>query len=183
MDTSDMKKPSHRQRGFTLLEMLFATVILTIAAAGVFALFGYSMMLSSSQGDHGTRTTEYAQDNMEQLMTLLFSDTASDPTQYPTASSGGVGLTGGGSIDPAHPATGYVDYIAGDGTPVQSSTNAAYIREWLIADDSNSPHQIKTITVMVQKIAEAKGTILPSTTLVSQKACGSPSPPTPACSM
>ena len=169
MDTLDMKVRSKRQQGFTLLEMLFATVILTIAVAGVFALFGSSMMLSSSQGDHGTRTTEYAQDKMEQLMTLTFSDASSDPTQYPTASSGGVGLTAGGSVNPASPATGYVDYIAADGTPSHSSTNAAYIREWLIADDSNTPHQIKTITVMVQKIAEANGVILPSTTLVSQK--------------
>jgi prepilin-type N-terminal cleavage/methylation domain-containing protein len=173
MNAVDMKIPRQRQQGFTLLEMLFATVILTIAAAGVFALFGSSMMISSSQGDHGTRTTEYAQDKMEQLMTLLFSDTNSDPTQYPTASSGGVGLTAGGSINPASPTTGYVDYITPDGTPVQSSANAAYIREWLIADDSNTPHQIKTITVMVQKISEAKGMILPSTTLVSQKTCGS----------
>jgi len=149
--------------------MLFATVILTIAATGVLALFGSSMMVSSTQGDHGTRTTEYAQDKMEQLMTLNFSDTASDPTQYPTAASGGHGLTAGGSINPSSPATGYVDYITGDGTPTQSSTNAAYIREWLVADDGNTPHQIKTITVMVQKITEANGMIIPSTTLVSQK--------------
>ncbi|MGC2322986.1 MAG: prepilin-type N-terminal cleavage/methylation domain-containing protein [Terriglobales bacterium] len=164
-----MKIASQRQQGFTLLEMMFATVILTVAAVGVCALFGSSMLISSTQGDHGTRTTEYAQDKMEQLMTLTFSDTASDPTQYPTASSGGVGLTAGGSINPATPASHYVDYIAGDGTPSPSSTNAAYKREWLIADDNNSPHQIKTITVGVQKIAEANGVILPSTTLVSQK--------------
>jgi prepilin-type N-terminal cleavage/methylation domain-containing protein len=169
MDALDMKTPTQRQQGFTLLEMMFATVILTIAAVGVFALFGSSMLISSTQGDHGTRTTEYAQDKMEQLMTLTFSDTASDPTQYPTASSGGVGLTAGGSINPATPASHYVDYITADGTPSASSTNAAYIREWLIADDSNSPHQIKTITVVVQKIAEARGMIIPSTTLVSQK--------------
>lgn len=167
-----MKISRQRQQGFTLLEMLFAVVILTIAAAGVFALFGYSMLLNSSQGDHGTRTTEYAQDKMEQLMTLNFSDTSSDPTQYPTASSGGHGLTAGGSVNTASPATGYVDYVAADGTPTQSSTNAAYIREWLVANDSNTPPQIKTITVKVQKIAEPNGTILPSTTLVSQKACG-----------
>jgi prepilin-type N-terminal cleavage/methylation domain-containing protein len=165
----DMKNASKLQQGFTLLEMMFAIVILTIAATGVLALFGSSIMISSSQGDHGSRTTEYAQDKMEQLMTLNFSDTSSDLTQYPTASSGGHGLTAGGSLNSASPSSGYADYIAADGTPTQSSTNAAYIREWLIADDSNTPHQIKTITVMVQKITEANGVIIPSTTLVCQK--------------
>jgi len=164
--------PKARQQGYGLIEMLFAIVILTIAAAGVFALFGSSMLASSTQGDHGTRTTEYAQDKMEQLMTLKFSDTSSDPTQYPTASSGGVGLTPGGSINPSSPATGYVDYIGPTGSPTSSSTNAVYIRAWLIANDSNTPPQIKTITVMVQKMSEPNNVILPSTTLVSQKACG-----------
>jgi prepilin-type N-terminal cleavage/methylation domain-containing protein len=169
MGNPDMRTSSPRQQGFTLLEVVFATLILTIAVAGIFGLFGYSTMLNATQGDHGTRTVEYAQDKMEQLMTLNFNDTTSDPRQYPTASSGGVGLTAGGSINPASPASGYVDYIGQNGSPTTLSTNAVYIREWLIVNDSNTPPQIKTITVFVQKLAETKGSILPSTTLVSQK--------------
>jgi prepilin-type N-terminal cleavage/methylation domain-containing protein len=164
-----MKRSHRREQGFTVIEVLVATLILTIAAVGVFGLFGYSQLLNTIQGDHGTRTVEYAQDKMEQLMTLNFSDTSSDPTQYPTASSGGVGLTAGGSINPSSPVTGYVDYINQSGSPSSSSTNAAYIREWLIANDSNVPPQIKTITVYVQKMAEARGSIVPSTVLISQK--------------
>lgn len=80
----------------------------------------------------------------------------------------GNGLTAGGSINPASPVTDYVDYIDNNGTPGTSSTNAAYIREWLIADDSLSPHQIKTITVFVKKLNQG-GPIVPTTTLVSQK--------------
>lgn len=161
------------QKGFTLLETLLAAAILIIAAAGILGLFGVAMLQNSTQGDHGTRTTEYAQDKMEQLMALGLTDTTSDVTQYPTCLSvvqtcSGQGLTAGGSVNPATPVTGYVDYVDGNGNPMTSAANAVYIREWMIVNDSNSPTQIKTITVMVKKILES-GPIVPSTTLVSQK--------------
>lgn len=157
-----------------MLETILAAAILIIAAAGILGLFGVALTQNSVQGDHGTRTTEYAQDKMEQLMALSLTDTTSNVTQYPTCLSvvtstcAGNGLTAGGSINPAAPVSGYVDYIDGNGNPMTSSPNAVYIREWMIANDSNTPTQIKTITVMVKKIIES-GPIVPSTTLVSQK--------------
>jgi prepilin-type N-terminal cleavage/methylation domain-containing protein len=173
MDVLEIKAPKKKQQGFTLLETVIAAAVLVIAAAGILGLFCVALTQNSVQGDHGTRTTEYAQDKMEQLMALSFSDTTSDVTQYPTCLSqfstcSGHGLSAGGSVNPASPSTGYVDYIDATGTPGTSSTNAVYIREWSIADDSNSPHQIKTITVMVKKINES-GAIVPATTLISQK--------------
>lgn len=167
-------RPNRRsQKGFTLLETIIAAAILIIVAAGVLSLFGVALTQNSVQGDHGTRTTEYAQDKMEQLMALSLSDTTSDVTKYPTCLSqfqtcSGTGLSAGGSINPTSPEFGYVDYVDINGNPVASATNAIYIREWLITDDSNSPHQIKTITVMVKKITDV-GPITPSTVLVSQK--------------
>jgi prepilin-type N-terminal cleavage/methylation domain-containing protein len=174
MEALLLEKRKRKQKGFTLLETLLAAAILVIAAAGILGLFGVALMQNSVEGDHGTRTTEYAQDKMEQLMALSLTDTTSDVTQYPTclaivtSTCAGHGLTAGGSVNPASPTTGYVDYIDGNGNPMTSATNAVYIREWLIVNDSNSPTQIKTITVMVKKIIES-GPIVPSTTLVSQK--------------
>lgn len=164
-----MKRSNKREGGFTVLEMLIAAAILLICASGILALFGFSMMQNSTMGDRGTRTTEYAQDKMEQLMALGFSDSTSDVTQNPTNSSGTCcGLAAGGSADPTNPSTGYVDYIGANGTQQTTSTGAAYIRVWMIANDSNSPPQIKTITVKVSQL-NATGAIVPSTTLMSQK--------------
>lgn len=172
MDLFEMKRSRKNEKGFSLLEVLMATTILFIAASGVLGLFCVSLMQNSVQGDHGSRVTEYAQDKLEQLMALSFADTTSDTTQYPTClaqfqTCSGTGLTAGGSVVASTPATGYVDYISSTGSPTASSTNAMYIREWQIAN--TTPNQIKTITVYVQKLAESKNQILPSTTLISQK--------------
>jgi len=156
-------------RGFSLLEVLFATTILAVVAAGVLGLFSVSLLRNTTSGDHGTRVTEYAQDKMEQLMALSFADSASDTTAYPTAASGGQGLTAGGSLNPSSPSAGYVDYITQTGNPSATSTGAAYIREWTIANDVNGSPTLKTITVRVQKITEVKGEMVPFTVLVSQK--------------
>lgn len=173
MNALTTKQRKKGQQGFTLLETAIAAAIVVIAAAGILGLFCVALTQNSTQGDHGTRTTEYAQDKMEQLMALTFSDTSSDVTQYPTClaqfqTCSGTGLTAGGSVNPSSPSSGFVDYINGTGTPSTSSANAVYIREWQIADDGNSPHQLKTITVMVKKITES-GSLVPTTTLVSQK--------------
>jgi prepilin-type N-terminal cleavage/methylation domain-containing protein len=166
----NLKVSNKRERGFTLLEMMVATAILLVGAVGVLSLFGYSVMQSSTQGDRVTRTTEYAQDKMEQLMALSFSDTTMDVTQYPPVAGTCCGLAAGGSVDPSSLATGYVDYISGtDEMPHSTSTGAVYIRMWKIVNDANSPTQIKTITVMVQQLHVVKGAITPSTMLVSQK--------------
>jgi hypothetical protein len=149
--------------------MMMAVAILFVASSGILALFGLAVMHNSALGDHGTRTTEYAQDKMEQLLTTTFSDTTTDFTQNPPATGTCCGLSAGGSVTPASPATGYVDYVSTNGTPSSSSTGAAYIREWMITNDSNSPTQIKTITVMVKQISATTGPIVPSTMLISQK--------------
>lgn len=167
-----MKAARKNEKGFSILEVLIATTILFIAASGVLGLFCVSLLQNSVQGDHGSRVTEYAQDKLEQLMALSLADTTSDTTQYPTCLSQfqtctGTGLTAGGGVIASSPVTGYVDYIDKTGSPSASSTNATYIREWRIVD--TTPNQIKTITVMVQKLAESKNQVLPTTTLISQK--------------
>ncbi|HVZ16581.1 MAG TPA: prepilin-type N-terminal cleavage/methylation domain-containing protein [Terriglobales bacterium] len=155
--------------GFTLLEVLIASTILAVVAVGVLGLFSVSVLRNASAGDHGTRVTEYAQDKMEQLMALTFSDIASDVTKSPTYPTGGIGLTAGGGVNPTSPVTNYVDYVMNDGTPSQTNTGAAYIREWKITDDVSGAATLKTITVRVQKIKETKGEVVPYTLLVSQK--------------
>lgn len=158
------------QKGFTLLEMLVACVILTIATVGVLCVVSFAIARSVGFGDQATRSTEYAQDKMEQLMALEFADTISDVTVYPTDTSGSMGCPNGlkigpgsaPSIDPANPTPCYVDYADRSGTFSTSSANAVYERQWMVQGNTT----IKTITVRVTPL---KGFIAPSSVLVSQK--------------
>jgi Tfp pilus assembly protein PilV len=161
------------QRGVTLIETMFAAIVLIIGVTGVMALFAVSISQNAGQGDVATRTAVYGQDKLEQLMELNFNDAASDTTQYPTASSGGTGLGGTmagsatvGGISPASPVTSYVDYLDA-GAQQTSSTGANYMRQWTIS--TNAAGNLKTITVLTTvKNWNGKG-LAPSATLVCTK--------------
>src|SRR5262249_20926422 len=84
-----------KQRGLSLIETMVAVLILLIGIVSVMSLFAVAMKQNTNQGDFATRTTEYCQDKMEQLLALSFSDSATDTTVYPPATSGGTGLGSG----------------------------------------------------------------------------------------
>jgi type II secretory pathway pseudopilin PulG len=148
-----------------MLEVLIATVILTVVATGLLGPFAISIGLNKSQGELATRTTEYCQDKMEQLLALNYIDTTSDTTQFPTASTGGTGLSDGGGINPNSPVANYVDYVASDGTlQGANSAGAFYKRVWQISTAGN----LKTITVVTAPITNGGGAgVTPQTKLVS----------------
>ena len=153
-----------RERGFSLLETIFACAIMLIGISGVMALFTVAAVKNQSQGDQATRTTEYAQDKMEQLMGLSFGDSTSDTTQYPTATSGGTGLTVGGSVGGTS-ANKYSDLVDSNGQ-ITTSGVAAYTRQWQVQVDGTG--KIKTITVYVVS-RRFPPDVAPSTTLISQR--------------
>jgi len=164
------------ERGVTLIETMMAALILIIVVVGLLPIFVLGFQMNEQQGDIATRTTEYAQDKIESLVNLSFTDGATDTTQYPPASSGGTGLGGSmaasttvGSLPPTAATTGYADYLDLNGNLLTSSTGAYYRRQWSIATDSTG--NLKTITVVANYIQTAgiKG-LAPSTTLVYVKA-------------
>jgi Tfp pilus assembly protein PilV len=155
------------ERGISLLETLFAAAVMLVGIAGVMALFTVAAMKNVSQGSQTTRCTDYAQDKMEQLMALSFSDTTSNTTQVPTAPTGGPGLAVGSS-----PTVGYFDYVTegtGTGAAIYPTvqTSSAYKRQWTIALTTDP--NIKTITVTVTALQKLDTGAIPTTTLVSQK--------------
>lgn len=193
-----MPRNRKKEAGFTLIETLFACVILAICSIGILSLFTISAVKNSNRGNDATRTTEYAQDKMEQLMALQFQDTTSstithfDGTNYlhpcldfaMKTTCTGTGLSLVGSLDPKNPYTGNVDYISQnpvDQTWVSSdsSAGASYVRLWQVTPtsyDSSGNLTVKTITVYVYSQTglaagsmKAMDGLLPSTTLVSQK--------------
>src|SRR5260370_25236912 len=88
------------QAGMSLFETLIALAILLIVAAGIMGLATTATSTTETQGHLASRTTEYAQDKMEQLLALAFCDgppntTATDTTVFPpVVNAPGVGLGG-----------------------------------------------------------------------------------------
>ncbi len=169
------RKPAQSERGATLIETVIAMLILTIGVLAVMGLLSVAVTQNWNQGDRATRTTEYAQDKMEQLLALNFTDGASNTAVYPTQSTGGTGLGGTmagnstvGGIVAGSPVTQYVDYIDSAGNLQTTSTGALYIRQWSIS--TNSTGNLKTITVVARALSSSSnGGGAPFTTLASMK--------------
>jgi type II secretory pathway pseudopilin PulG len=158
--------------GMSLIETMIALSILLIASIGILSMAAVAMSTTENQGHLAARTAEYAQDKMEQLMSLAYGDTTTDSTTFPSTSSGGSGLTIGGSSDPSTPVTtpgtGYVDYLDISGQPVSSTGAWYYERVWQISQYSTNLKQI-TVTAKVKAQVGAPAGALPTSTLVSLK--------------
>jgi len=171
-------KPGQRagQRGITLIETMVAAVVLLIGCGATMSLFSVAVAQISSQGDVGTKVTQYAQDKMEQLIVLSFADSSTDTTVDPPQPTGGTGLGGVmagdqtlGSTDPSAPVDGYVDYLDDSGQRTTNPTDASYVRQWSIA--TNTSATLKTMAVRVRVTVQlASRGLPPTTTLVCSKA-------------
>jgi type II secretory pathway pseudopilin PulG len=167
------------ERGSALIETLVAAGILIIVVAGLLPVFMLATQSTYAQGDVATRVTEYAQDKMEQLLSLNkdniisdgFNDATTDTTVFPAAVNALDGTTsctgtspnicglGGvmaasstvGSIPPTAPVTYFVDYLDTNGNLLTSSTGAYYTRQWQISTDSTG--NLKTITVVASSVS------------------------------
>ena len=172
------------QSGMSLIELMIALGILLVVSIGILSMAMISMTTTENQGHLAARTAEYAQDKMEQLLGLAFTDCktgspaaqCTDTTTIDTTNNtyslgtGGSGLAAGGSITTA--TNQYVDYLDGSGNPLGGGSTApsnwVYQRMWLITDVSTS---LKQITVKVNARSGAGGpSVAPNSTLASLKA-------------
>jgi Tfp pilus assembly protein PilV len=180
---SRAKTGKKNERGFSVLEAMIASFIMLVGIGGLMALFVVAAAKNSGQGDQATRTTEYAQDKMEQLLALSYTDTSSTTVGSTTVPSGGVGLTDGGSVPPATAVAGYVDYIIPSSTSAPdgisaTAAGALYTRQWSILTDTavvnGTARNVKTITVVVKAnfsadVGTSLASLAPSTTLIAVK--------------
>lgn len=182
------------QSGMSLLETMIALTILVVVTVGVMAVATIAVETTENQGHLQSRAAEYAQDKMEQLISLGYGDgdtggcggaaCGTDTTVFPSCSpqttpscTTGTGLAVGGSSDPTAPVStpgnGYVDYLDSAGNPTTSTGSWFYIRVWQI-DKPAGTTNLKRITATAQVRSTVGGAgsgagALPTATVVSLK--------------
>jgi len=154
-----------KNNGFSLLETMVGLALLLIVAAGALPLATVAFATSENQGHLSSRSAEYAQDKLEQLMALAYGDTTSDTRVFPANDVNGSGLTLGGSSDPAAPVALYVDYLDLSGALLPSANGQPpngwyYQRVWQIgtvaAPGGGVRANLKQITVTAT-VAHSQG--------------------------
>jgi type II secretory pathway pseudopilin PulG len=160
------------EEGFTLFETIIALGLLAIVAAGVLPMGLIATNTTENQGHLAARTTEYAQDKMEQLMALSWGDTTSNTRVFPATPAGGSGLAIGGSLDPAAPVATYTDYLDIDGNVLAAGggppANWYYQRVWQV---TTARANLKQITVFARVRTSALGGsgLVPQSTVTALK--------------
>jgi hypothetical protein len=147
------------ERGLSLVEMVFAVLVVMIAAIGLLPLGAMATKTTENQGHLMARCTEYAQDKLEQLMGLQFGDAVTDTRVFPAAPGGGTGLGGKplaatvGSDDPGAPVDQFVDYLNIDGDLLDATAGVPadwfYERVWQVTPVSDTLKRI-TVTAIVK---------------------------------
>jgi hypothetical protein len=140
------------ERGSTLIETAVASAVLLVAIIGLLSMAALATIYTENHGHLEARTAEYAQDKMEQLLGLAYTDSASDTAFFPAPTFGGTGLSVGGSLSTSAPVNGYVDWLAQDGTLLHGGTappaNWFYQRVWQITTPSAGLKQITVLTTV-----------------------------------
>ena len=167
--------------GLTLIETAIATGILLVVMAGLLSMAALATSYTENHGHLEARTTEYAQDKMEQMLALAYTDEASNTVTFPAGASGGTGLKVGGSADPAAPVNLYVDWLGQDGTLLGGGTtppaNWFYKRVWEVTcavgpcNDASPVSGVKQITVLATVRSALGGALIPKSTVVALRAC------------
>ena len=184
----DVNRPADGQRGFSLVETMVALCLLLVVTAGVMPLAVLTFRISENHGHLLARATEYAQDKLEQLMSLSYGDVVTDTRVFPAVTTGGTGLTPGGSANTAAPVNGYVDYLTLEGALLASVGGVPpdgwyYQRVWRVeelgaADPARCPVSASaaqkclkriTVTTTVRTAAQGGGGITPRSTVTALK--------------
>ena len=139
--------------GTSLIETVGALTLLLIAAGGLLSMDSIATKITENYGHLSSRTTEYGQDKMEQLLVLSWGDEVTNTAVFPATPSGGTGLKIGGSADPNAPASGYADYLDQNGQWLGAGATAPadwyYKRVWQVTSPAANLKQV-TVTVSVK---------------------------------
>jgi len=161
--TAEAGRRARGEGGFSILEVLIATTILTVALSALAQLF-----VISTRANASAKTTSYAsvlaQQKMEQLRGLMFgfdnlglpiTDFTTNITVASEQVSGGKGLSASPDKSLGRNTDGYCDFIdqfgnsLGGGTTPPAGT--VYIRRWSIEPLPTNPNNTLVFQVLVTR--------------------------------
>ena len=147
--------------GFSLIEVLVATLLLATALVTLAQLFALS-----TQSNIGARNTTFtavlAQQKLEELRSLTWgfdtlglpvSDTTSNTAASPETPTGGTGLAPSPSGTLGANTSGYVDYIGQFGDKLGGGANppegTVFVRRWSVEPLPSNPNNTLVLQVLV----------------------------------
>jgi len=158
------------ERGTTLIETVIATSLLLVVMIGLLSMAALATVYTENHGHLEARTTEYAQDKMEQLLAIVYTDAVTNTVVFPAAPSGGTGLAVGGSSNTTTPVNGYVDWLAQDGSLLGGGITAPdtwfYQRVWQVSQLTTG---VKEITVTATVKSAVGNALVPKSTVAALK--------------
>lgn len=151
-------------RGFSLLEVLVATTLVTVSLAALAQLFGIAARANSS-ARATTYATLLAQQKMEQLRSLTYgfdsvglplTDTDTNITVVPELPNGGTGLQPSPARALGANTVGYVDYLDATGTSLGGLAatpppGTVYVRRWSVEPLPTNPNNTIVLQVLVTR--------------------------------
>jgi prepilin-type N-terminal cleavage/methylation domain-containing protein len=152
------------ERGFSILEVLIATSVMTVAVAALAQLFSVS-----TRANNSAKSTTYAsilaQQKMEQLRGLTWgfdvlglpmSDTTTNTTVVPESSAGGTGLSPSPDGTLGKNTAGFCDFLNKNGQWIAGGSTAPqgayYVRRWSIEPLPTNPNNTIVLQVMVTRV-------------------------------
>jgi len=125
--------------GFSLIETLVATAVLTIGVLGLAQLL---VMATAANRNARTVTTAavLARSKMEELRAVPFDSLTASPP---------------GALAADTP--GFVDYLDASGADLDARAGAAFVRRWAIAPLASNPLNATVLQVLVQTTAAYAG--------------------------
>ena len=158
------------ERGTTIIETVIATSLLLVVMVGLLSMSALATVYTENHGHLEARTTEYAQDKMEQLLALVYTDHVTNTVFFPAATTGGTGLAVGGSLDTAAPVNGYVDWLEQDGDLLFGGTTPPtdwfYQRVWKVEQLTAGVKQVSVLATVRSSVGDA---LVPKSTVVALK--------------
>jgi type II secretory pathway pseudopilin PulG len=161
--------------GFSMVEVLVATSLVTVAVAALAQLFVISTRANSSARTI-TLASMLAQQKLEQLrglrrgfdiLDLPISDLTTDIAVVPESPTGGKGLSPSPDGSLGRNTDGYCDFLdrngawlAGGSTP---PAGTAYVRRWSIEPLPTNPNNTIVLQVMVTRVGGRNGVSTSST--------------------
>jgi prepilin-type N-terminal cleavage/methylation domain-containing protein len=159
----DASRSSDAESGFSLIEVVVATALLSVGMVSLAQLFAVATT-SNTNARATTFATVLAEQKMEQLRGLTWgfdpiglplTDTATNTAAASPAPTGGTGLTPSPAAALTTNAPGYVDYldqfgnVIGGGGTIPNGT--IYIRRWSIEPLPTNPNNTLILQVLVTR--------------------------------